>query len=156
MEWLRRYDSDTAAVNTRLNLAKAKWGRLSKVLATYNSDPKVMARFYLAVVQAAVLLYGSESWVIPLRTLQRVEAFHHRCARHMAHMHIQKLPDGTWVHPPSKQVLRICRLCPITTYIQHRKTTLLMNYAKKSSPLFRRCQRLPITCASKSHPVWWR
>jgi len=143
------------AVNVRLNLAKAKWGRLSKVLVTTNSNPKVMARFYLAVVQA-VLLYGSESWVIPSRTLQRIEAFHHRCARFMAHKHIRKMPDGHWEYPPSEQVLRICGLRPITLYILRRKATLKRTYAEKHSSLYRRCKTLPRTRTSVSHPVWWR
>ena len=152
---LRYDDTDTRAVNDRLNLAKAKWGRLSKVLVTTNSNPKVMARFYLAVVQA-ILLYGSESWVIPSRTLQRIEAFHHRCARSMAHKHIRKMPNGNWEYPPSEQVLRICGLRPIKLYIQRRKVTLKRTYAEKHSSLYQRCKTLPHTCSSVSHPVWWR
>jgi hypothetical protein len=148
-------DSDTPAVSARLALARAKWGRMSKVLSTQTASPRVMGKFYTAVLQA-ILLYGCESWVIPKRTLQRLDAFHHRCARHIAHRHIRRHPDGTWAHPHNADVLRICGLQPISTYIYRRKSTLRRSYAEKSSSLYQRCKQLPSTPSSARHLVWWR
>jgi hypothetical protein len=149
-------DCDDAAVAARLSKARSTWGRMSPILRAANANPKVMARFYLAVVQA-ILLYGSESWVVSKSTLRRLETFHARCARHMAHQHICKLPDGTWIHPPTAQVLDICSLSPISTYIAIRKETLLTSYAREHSPLYIECVRsCPSACTtSRNHHFWW-
>jgi hypothetical protein len=48
---------------------------MSPILRADNASPKDMARFYMAVVQA-ILLSGSESWVISKGTLRRLETFH--------------------------------------------------------------------------------
>jgi hypothetical protein len=151
---LRWNDSDDAAVAARLSKARSTWGRMSPILRAANANPKVMARFYLAVVQA-ILLYGSESWVISTGTLRRLETFHARCARHMAHQHIRKLPDGTWVHPPTAQVLDLCGLSPISTYIAARKDTLLNSYAREHSPLYLECLGSRPSACSRNHQYWW-
>ena len=53
-------DSDDVAILACLSKARSTWGRLNRILSSRDASPKVMARFYLAVVQA-VLLYGSDS-----------------------------------------------------------------------------------------------
>jgi hypothetical protein len=84
-----------------------------------------MARFYLAVVQAK-LLYGAETWVLSQSLLRRLESFHARCARTLAHRPIHRNADGTWEHPHTDEVLERCGLSPISTYIAKRKTRLLL------------------------------
>ena len=151
---LRWNDSDDAAVAARLSKARSTWGRMFPILHSDHARPKVMARFYLAVVQA-ILLYGSESWVISKGTLRRLETFHARCARHIAHQHIRKLPDGTWASPPTDQVLDICGLSPISTYIAQRKTTLLQSYACDHSPLYQACVDTAPSGSYKTRQYWW-
>jgi hypothetical protein len=46
-----------------------------RILSSDGADSKTMARFYLAVVQAK-LLYGSKTWVLSRRLLDRLEHFH--------------------------------------------------------------------------------
>ena len=151
---LRWNDSDDAAVDARLSKARSTWGRMSPILRADNASPKVMARFYMAVVQA-ILLYGSESWVISKGSLRRLETFHARCARHMAHRHICKLPDGTWEHPPTAEVLDLCGLSPISTYIAARKTTLLTSYAREHSSLYQQCLGSVPLGSYRTNQCWW-
>ena len=118
-------DSDDAAITAHLSKARSTWGCMSPILRADIANPKVMAWFYLAVVQA-ILLYGSKSWVISHGTLRRLETFHARCARHMAHQHIRRRPDGTWEYPSTAQVLDLCGLSPISTYIQNARPHFLI------------------------------
>ena len=57
-------DTDVPAARRQLARARAVWGRLRKVIEREDVPAPVAGMFYQAVV-AAVLLYGSESWVLP-------------------------------------------------------------------------------------------
>ncbi len=56
-------DDDIQAVRSQLRKARATWARVGQVLRSENVTPFVAARFYQAIVQA-ILLYGSETWVL--------------------------------------------------------------------------------------------
>ncbi len=56
-------NNNTQALRAQLQKACATWAWVGQVLWNKNTSPFVAARFYQAVVQA-VLLYGSEMWVI--------------------------------------------------------------------------------------------
>ena len=58
---------------------------MKKVITRENIPPRVAGMFYQAVV-AAVLLYGSKSWVLPATQLARLEGFHVECARRLTGM----------------------------------------------------------------------
>ena len=75
---------------------------------------------YQAVV-AAVLLYGSESWVLPPSALKVPEGFHVEAARQMTGMRPQRRTVGPWVYPKSADVLAVARLRPVATYIRQRR-----------------------------------
>jgi hypothetical protein len=113
-----------------------------------------MGRFYLAIVQAQ-LLYGSETWVISKRAVKRLESFHNRCARTIAHRPIRRLPDGTWEYPPTEEVLNMCGLSNISTYIAQRKTRLLNRYAKPESQIYNLCKRSTPVGSSAHRQMWW-
>ena len=57
-------NSDVPAMRAQMKKARGTWRRVSKVLREENVPPAVGAMFYKAVVMA-VLLYGSETWVLP-------------------------------------------------------------------------------------------
>ena len=61
------------------------WGRLAKILGREGADKRTAKRFYVAVVQA-VLLFGSETWVLTPRLEKSLERFHHQAARRMVGM----------------------------------------------------------------------
>ena len=50
-------------------------GRLGKFLRREGEDPILPAKFYRVVVQA-VLLFGSETWVLTAAMLEKLEGFH--------------------------------------------------------------------------------
>ena len=56
-------DDDNQALRAQLWKARATWARVGQVLWNKNTSPFVTAQFYQAVVRA-ILLYGSETWVI--------------------------------------------------------------------------------------------
>ena len=62
-------DGNTPAIRRNLKRARAAWERISVVIAKEDVPPPVAGMFYQAVV-AAVLLYGSETWVIPTHDLR--------------------------------------------------------------------------------------
>ena len=51
------------------------WGRLVKLLRREGADPIISAKFYDAVVQA-VLLFGSETWVLTAAMLHKLKEVH--------------------------------------------------------------------------------
>ncbi len=53
-------NNDTQAVRAQLRKAHATWARVGKVLWGENTPPTVVAKFYLAIVQA-ILLYNRET-----------------------------------------------------------------------------------------------
>jgi hypothetical protein len=147
-------DQDTAAVSFNIKKASKAWFQMYRVLSRQTADPRVMARFYLAVVQAK-LLYGSETWVLSQSLLRRLETFHARCARTLAHRHIHPNPDGTWEHPPTDEVLERCGLSPISTYIAKRKTRLLESYATTESQLYTICIASTPVGSGSHRQMWW-
>ena len=60
-------------------------GRLENILGREGEDKRTAGRFYEAVVQA-VLLFGSETWVLTPQLEKSLEGFHRRAAQRMAGM----------------------------------------------------------------------
>ena len=94
------------------------WGRLYNVI-TKESVPTPVAKMFYQAVMTAVLLYGSESWVLPDAQLDRLEGFHVECAQRLTGMRPHKRGDK-WVYPKSANVLRAAGLQPLRYYIQKR------------------------------------
>jgi hypothetical protein len=147
-------DTDNATVSLNISKATQTWFRMYCILSSDGNDSMTMACFHLAVVQAK-LLYGSETWVLSRRPLDRLERFHARCARYMAHRHIRCLPDGTREYPPTAEVLDSCGLSTIETYIAKCKTTLLNHYAQSHSALYRRCITSTPIGSGAHRQMWW-
>ena len=51
---------------------------MTRVLGIEVEDARTLGRFYVAVVQA-VLMYGSETWVMIPRIGRTLDGFHHMC-----------------------------------------------------------------------------
>jgi hypothetical protein len=75
-------DDDIQAIRAQLRKARGTWARVGQVLRAENVPPRVAK----AVVQA-VLLYGSETWVLSTAALASLEGFHIRAAYRMAVRH---------------------------------------------------------------------
>ena len=114
---LSRDDTDDMAAFARLEKTKKVWARFSVLLHANAASALTMGRFYRMILQQ-ILLFGSATWVLSTPALQRLERFHARCARGMAHRHIRCRPDGSWIYPPTAEVLSACGLKPISVYAQ--------------------------------------
>jgi hypothetical protein len=55
---------------------------ISRVLIRDGATPRISSMFYKAVVQS-VLLYGSETWVLPPNILSKLEGFRKQIARRL-------------------------------------------------------------------------
>ena len=121
---LAQDDDDIQAIRAQLRKARATWARVGQVLRSKNASPRVAAKFYKAVVQA-VLLYGSETWVLSSTALARLEGFHIRATYRMAQKNKPcRGPGYRWVYPKSEDVLEECGLKPIAEYINVRQQTI--------------------------------
>ena len=72
---LDQTDDDWPAVWLRIMRARLVWGRLGTLLRREVADPKVPSMFYRAVIQA-VLLFGSETWILLEAMERKVEGTH--------------------------------------------------------------------------------
>jgi hypothetical protein len=76
---LAQDDDDIQAICAQLWKARATWAQVGQVLRSKNASPHVAVTFYKAVAQA-ILLYGSETWVLSWMALVHLEGFY-ICAR---------------------------------------------------------------------------
>lgn len=148
-----RKDDDWPAVNRNLTRARAAWGKLGRILSKEGASPKAMASVYKTVVQA-VLLYGSESWVLTSTMEKKLQSFHRRCARYITGQHIRQNPDETWTCPSSEIVLEQAGLWTIQQYIKRRRNTV-EPYAR-SRPIYQRCETSQPLASSPNQLVWWQ
>ena len=56
-------DDDWSDVRRNIMSVRSVWERMETLIRQEGADPRVVAIFYREVVQA-VLLYGSETWVL--------------------------------------------------------------------------------------------
>ena len=73
-------------------------------------------RFYVTMLQA-VLLFGSETWVLTPRMDKSPKGFRHQVVQWMAGMGTKHQWDGTWVYPLIGAVLEMVELDEIKVYI---------------------------------------
>ena len=150
---LDQRDDDNPAIDRQLARAKAKWARVGKVLSVQTTDPRVRGYFYKAILQA-ILLYGSESWVISEFKLKQLRSFHHRVARYITGRHIKQRPDGTYDCPPTAEVLEMAGLYPLETYIERRKQTIWQTV--RTRPILERCRNSTPLSTMGRKTTWWK
>ena len=96
--------SDSATIDDEINLrvsrASSSFGRLrEKVWKRRGLSFETKLQVYRAVVLPS-LLYGSESWTVYSRHLQKLQSFHMRCLRQILHVKWQD-------HIPDTEVLQM-------------------------------------------------
>merc|ERR1712086_342394 len=146
-------DNDIPAMRRNLKRARATWGRVSKILNRQEVPAPVAGMFYQAVV-AAVLLYGSESWVLPPSALKVLEGFHVEASRRMTGMLPQRRTVGPWVYPRSADVLAAARLRPVATYIRRRRHQIAKTIEGRD--LLEECRGAERRSGSSSRHYWWQ
>jgi hypothetical protein len=145
-------DNDAQAVRANLRKARKVWARVGKVLTGENASPRVCGKFFKAIVQA-VLLYGSETWVLSTASLKLLEGFSIRCAWRMAEENKPRREAGTWQYPPSKDVLEECGLRPIHEYVTARRATVAAWVVNR--PAYEACMGAERRRGSAPRKWWW-
>ena len=147
-------DDDTKCIQDNLKKARKRWACVGKILKTEGVNSKIMAKFYITIVQA-VLLYGADSWVIKKRDYDALKSFHRRAVRYMTGQHIRKLGENQWNYPEHEKLLKKCGLFDIDIYITRRRGTL-RKYLEETKP-----ELLQDAEKTKKHPkdvnriMWW-
>ena len=111
---------------------------------------RVAGMFYQTVV-AAVLLYISESWVLPPAQLACLEGFHVECAHWLTGMTPRKVGEK-WLYPKSAAVLAKASLKSLHHYIQKRRATVAMTIAGR--PVLEECRGAERLHGTPVHQTW--
>jgi hypothetical protein len=145
-------DTNTQAMQSNLRKARGCWAQILHVLRAENADARTCGMFYKATMQA-VLLYGSEMCNLSPTSLKQLEGFHICAVWQMSGLRPEKKPNGSWLYPHLKDVLKAAGLHTITHYMGVRRQTVtnfIVNW-----PIWELCagavrrRRLPI------RPFWW-
>jgi hypothetical protein len=145
-------DNDVPAMRRNLKRARGTWTRVAKVLTREEIPAPVAGMFYQAVV-AAILLYGSESWVLPPSGLKAIEGFHVEAARRMTGMRPQRRTEGPWAYPHSRDVLAADWMKPMEHYI--RKSRARIAKTIEGWPLLTECRGAERRLGSPPRRFWW-
>ena len=103
-----------------------------------DSVPAPIAGMFYQAAVAAVLLYGSETWVTSPHDLRAMKGFHVEASRRITGMWPQKRGE-TWVYPKSVSVRRAARVRTIVEYIADRRRNILLTIADR--PILEECRR---------------
>ena len=104
--------------------ASSVWGRLGALLQQEGADPNVLSSFYREVVQA-ILLYGSETWVLLASMAKRIEGTHTEFLQMITGKRAKHLEDGTWETPGVEGIQEASGNQPSRVYIERRKATMV-------------------------------
>ena len=144
-------DSDVPAMRRNLKRARAVWRRIANVIAR-ESVPGPVAGMFFRVVVESVLLYGSETWVLPPTATRCLDGFQVEAARRFCGMMPAKLGD-TWRYPKSADVLAAARLRPLEESIRRRRRTVLA--AIEGRHVLAECRRAERRRGSPTRQFWW-
>ena len=79
-----------------VNQDQRVWGRLGKFLRREGAEPKVAEMFYRVVTQT-VLLFGSETWVLPAAMEMTLGGTHTGFMRKIMGKRFKQKAYGMWV-----------------------------------------------------------
>jgi hypothetical protein len=150
---LAQDDDDIQAIRPQLWKARGTWARVRQVLRAENVPLQVAAKFYKAVVQA-MLLYGSETWVLSTAALASLEGFHIRAAYRMVVRHKPRRgPGNRWIYLKLKDVLEECGMSTLEEYIAIRRQTIAVYVATR--PILIECRQGERKRGAVPHRWWW-
>jgi hypothetical protein len=150
---LAQDDDDIQAICTQMRKARATWAQVRQVLRRENASPFVATKFYQAIIQA-ILLYGSELWVISWSAMAQLEGLQIRTAYRMAKEHKPKRgPDWVWIYPRSEDVLKECGMKTMEEYILICWQTVALYVATR--PTLTECRRGKQKRGAIPHRWWW-
>ena len=101
--------------------ARKSWGRLQGILSREGATKRVSGNFFKAVVQQ-VLLFGTETWVVPPMMERALSSFLHGAARRLTGRQLRRGRDGKWHYPSLEGAMKEAGLTDIRTSIQRGRT----------------------------------
>ena len=119
-------------------LAWSVWGIMGTLLQQEGAEPRVSSILYGAVVQA-VLLHGSETWVLSAEMERKMEGIHTEFLRRITGKRARQLRDGTWDMPGAEGVRETSGTQSARTYIWRRQENVAQWMVLR--PIFEVCAR---------------
>ena len=83
-----------------------------------------MSRTLYITVKQAVLLFGSETWVLKAKIENALDTFQARVARKLTGRHPRRGIDGTWYYPSLAGEMKEAGIVQIRTSILWRQNTV--------------------------------
>ena len=81
-----------------LKNSRKSWAQLTRILGREGANLRVSGMFFKAVVQA-VLLFGSDTWVMTPCMEQALGSFQHRVIQQITGKHPRSWEEGVWDYP---------------------------------------------------------
>ena len=117
-------NSDWAELHRNLRKSHGIWGMIVKVIGKTGRPIKVQVMMYKVVFQA-VLLYGSEIWVLEDAMMMVLEAFHHSISRQISMMTVRKDFCGESEWASLDAALETTGIWMIREYVISQKATIM-------------------------------
>ena len=125
---------------------------MTNILGMEGDNNRKVERFYVSVVRA-VLMFGSEIWILTPRLETALKGFHYRAARRMAGMGPKHHPDGTWLYPPIGAELAMVVLEEIGIYISRFHNMVAQYIATR--PIMDLCLAVERKPGMRLSRRWW-
>ena len=145
-------DDDWPEVVGKLGKARKSWGQLSRVLVREGAYQKVLREFYISVTQA-VLLFGSETWVLTSRTEKDLDSFQSRVARTITGRQPRRGQNRIWIYPPLAGIMKETGMVGIRTSIIRRQNTVAQFIATR--PILDLCKQATRRPGTRVPRRWW-
>ena len=145
-------DDDWSEVVGNLRKARRSWGRLSRVLSRKGTDPKVSRAYYIAVTQA-VLIFGSETWMLIVRMEKALDIFQSRVARKITGRQPRQGKDGIWFYPLLAGAMKETGMVRIRTSILRRQNTAAQFIVTR--PILDLCEKATRRPGARVSWQWW-
>ena len=115
---------DWAELHRNLRKSHGIWGMIVKVIGKTGRPIKLQAMIYKVVFEA-VLLYGSEIWVLEDAMMMVLEAFHHSISRQISMMTVRKDFCGESEWASLDAALETTGIWMIREYVRKRKVKIM-------------------------------
>ena len=108
--------------------------------------------FYIAATQA-VLLFGSETWVLTARMEKSLDSFQSRVAQKITGSQTRRGKDGTWHYPSLVGAMKEAGIVWIWTSILRRQNTVAQFIATR--PILDLCKKATRRPGARVARMWW-
>ena len=123
-----------------------------RILSREGAAPQVYGFFFKAVVQA-LLLFGSETWVVTPRTDKALDRFQAQVARRLMGRLLWRTPDGRRTYTSSATAREEAGLLTMEEYIRRRQNTVAQYITTRS--LLDLCEGSERALGARVGMRWW-